>query len=263
MKRQNIYSPLSHCLSVKLNLLSGIIITGILATTISLCRADVGTENTPNAPDGLSSMSIEELMEIEVTSVSKKPQKLADVAAAVFIITQEDIRRSGATTIADALRMAPGVQVAKMSSNKWAVSIRGINGRFANKLLVLLDGRTLYNPLFSGVYWEVQDTVMEDISRIEVIRGPAASLWGANAVNGVSISLQNPLQRPRAGLSAPVAGQRNGTLPQADTAVSSARIHSTGSTPSIRTATAAPTWQAEMAATPGKCREVGSGWIPI
>ena len=133
----------------------------------------------------LMELSLEALMELQVTSVSKKPQKLANAAAAVFIITQEDIRRSGATTIADALRMAPGVQVAKMSSNKWAVSIRGINGRFANKLLVLMDGRTLYNPLFSGVYWEVQDTVMEDISRIEVIRGPSASLWGANAVNGI------------------------------------------------------------------------------
>lgn len=136
-------------------------------------------------PTDLTSLSLEALLNLNVTSVSRKPQKLANAAAAIFVINQEDIRRSGATNIAEALRMAPGVQVGQMSANKWAVSIRGINGRFSNKLLVLMDGRTLYNPLFSGVYWEVQDTVMEDINRIEVIRGPSASLWGANAVNGV------------------------------------------------------------------------------
>jgi iron complex outermembrane receptor protein len=133
----------------------------------------------------LTDLSIEDLMNISVTSVSKRSQPLSEAAAAVFVITQEDIRRSGATTIPDALRMVPGVQVARIDANKWAVTARGANGRFANKLLVLLDGRSVYTPVFSGVFWENVDTVLEDIDRIEVIRGPGASLWGANAVNGV------------------------------------------------------------------------------
>ena len=133
----------------------------------------------------LTEMSLEELMNVEVTSVSKKAQSLSQAAAAIFVITQEDIRRSGATSIPEALRMVPGVQVARIDANKWAISVRGFNLRFANKLLVMMDGRTLYTPSFSGVFWDAQDTVMEDIDRIEVIRGPGATLWGANAVNGV------------------------------------------------------------------------------
>jgi iron complex outermembrane receptor protein len=133
----------------------------------------------------LTDMTLEELMNLEVTSVSKKTQNLSQAAAAVFVITQEDIRRAGATSIPEVLRMVPGVQVARIDANKWAISVRGFNLRFANKLLVLMDGRTLYTPSFSGVFWDVQDTVMEDIDRIEVIRGPGATLWGANAVNGV------------------------------------------------------------------------------
>lgn len=130
-------------------------------------------------------LSLEELMDVEVTSVSKRPQRLADAAAAVFVITEEDIRRSGATSIPELLRMAPGVDVARIDANKWAVSIRGFNGRFASKLLVLIDGRSVYNPLFSNVFWEAEDVVLEDIDRIEVVRGPGATLWGSNAVNGV------------------------------------------------------------------------------
>jgi iron complex outermembrane receptor protein len=133
----------------------------------------------------LTELSVEELMTISVTSVSKKTQTIAEAAAAIFVITQEDIHRSGVTTIPDALRMVPGVQVGKIDANKWAVTARGSNGRFANKLLVLVDGRSSYSPVFSGVFWENIDTVLEDIDRIEVIRGPGASLWGANAVNGV------------------------------------------------------------------------------
>ena len=140
---------------------------------------------TASVPKELIGLSLEALMDIKVTSVSRKDQKLADAAAAVFVITQDDIRRSGATSIPEALRLAPGVQVARIDSNKWAVSIRGFNGRFANKLLVLVDGRSVYTQLFSGVFWESQDTVLEDIERIEVIRGPGAALWGSNAVNGV------------------------------------------------------------------------------
>src|SRR6266700_2966732 len=133
----------------------------------------------------VTTMSVEDLMNIQVTSVSKRTQKVADAAAAVYVITQEDIRRSGATNIPEALRLVPGVQVARIDENKWAISSRGSNGRFANKLLVLIDGRSVYTPLFSGVYWNVQDVMLEDVDRIEVIRGPGATLWGAHAVNGV------------------------------------------------------------------------------
>ena len=136
------------------------------------------------APD-LSQASIEELMNIEITAAGRKEQRAADVAAAVFVITNDDIRRSGMTTIPDLLRMAPGVDVAQINSNKWAVSVRGFNGLYANKLLVLVDGRSVYNRLFSGVIWDALDLMLDDIDRIEVIRGPGAATWGANAVNGV------------------------------------------------------------------------------
>ncbi len=133
----------------------------------------------------INEFSLEALMDIEVTSVSKKSQKLQDTAAAVFVITNEDIRRSGVTSIPEALRMAPGMNVNKIDSNKWAITSRGFNGRYANKLLVMIDGRSVYDTNFSGTYWENQDVLLEDIDRIEVIRGPGGTLWGANAVNGV------------------------------------------------------------------------------
>jgi iron complex outermembrane recepter protein len=133
----------------------------------------------------VTTLSVEDLMNMQVTSVSKRTQKIGDAAAAIYVITQEDIRRSGATNIPEALRLAPGVDVARIDENKWAITARGFNGRFANKLLVLIDGRSVYTPLFSGVYWNVQDLMLEDVDRIEVIRGPGATLWGANAVNGV------------------------------------------------------------------------------
>ena len=139
----------------------------------------------PASTRELIRLDIEQLMEMEVTSVAKKPQKFSQAAAAIFVITAEDLRRSGATSIPEALRMVPGVEVARIDANKWAITSRGFNDRFADKLLVLLDGRTIYDPLFSGVYWDVQDTLLEDIDRIEVIRGPGGALWGANAVNGV------------------------------------------------------------------------------
>lgn len=133
----------------------------------------------------LTELSLEQLTNIRVISVSKKEQALAQTAAAVFVITQEDIRRGGFTSIPDALRIVPGLDVAQIDSNHWAISSRGFNGLFSNKLLVLIDGRSVYSPLFSGVYWDVQDTLLEDVDRIEVIRGPGAAVWGANAVNGV------------------------------------------------------------------------------
>src|SRR5687767_4059118 len=135
--------------------------------------------------DDLTNLELTELMNMEVRSASRTPQKLSQVAAAVNVITQEDIRRSGATSIAEALRMAPGLDVARIDSSRWAISSRGFNDFFANKLLVLMDGRSVYTPLFSGVFWDVQDTMLEDIEQIEVIRGPGAAMWGANAVNGV------------------------------------------------------------------------------
>jgi iron complex outermembrane recepter protein len=133
----------------------------------------------------LSNKSLEDLMNIEVTSVSKKEQKLSQVAAAIFVITQEDIRRSGATNIPDLLRMVPGINVAQINAHTWAVSSRGFNEEFSDKLLVLLDGRAVYTPTFSGVFWDTLDVPLENIERIEVIRGPGATIWGVNAVNGV------------------------------------------------------------------------------
>ncbi len=130
-------------------------------------------------------LSPEQLFDATVTSVSKTSENLRDAPAAVYVLTNEDIARSGATSIPEALRMVPGLQVARINASGWAISVRGFNNPLANKLLVLIDGREVYDPLFSGVYWDVQDTPLEDVERIEVIRGPGASLWGANAVNGV------------------------------------------------------------------------------
>jgi iron complex outermembrane receptor protein len=135
--------------------------------------------------DGLADLSIEELMNESVTSVSKKSQKFGDAAAAIAVLSNDDLRRSGATSVAEALRMVPGLQVAALNSSKWAISARGFNNVYANKLLVLVDGRAVYSSVFAGVYWELQQMLLEDIDRIEIIRGPGATVWGANAVNGV------------------------------------------------------------------------------
>jgi iron complex outermembrane receptor protein len=133
----------------------------------------------------LMNLSLEELMEVEVSSVGRKLQKVSEAPAAVYVISQEDIRRSGATSIPEALRLAPGLSVARVDGSTWSVSSRGFNGRFLNKLQVLIDGRSVYSPPFSAVYWDMQDTLLDDIERIEVVRGPGGTLWGANAVNGV------------------------------------------------------------------------------
>src|SRR5213076_857322 len=135
--------------------------------------------------EALKKLSIEQLMNLQVTSVSKRPERLSQTASAIQVITQEDIRRSGAASLAEALRLAANLQVAQIDSRQWAISARGFNGTTANKLLVLIDGRTVYTPLFSGVFWDVQEVPLADIDRIEVISGPGATLWGANAVNGV------------------------------------------------------------------------------
>ncbi len=133
----------------------------------------------------LKHLSLEELGNVEVTIAGKTRQKITDIPAAVYVVTQKDIRRMGATSIPEALRMVPGLQVARIDANKWSITSRGFSGLFAHNLLVMMDGRAVYTPLFSGVHWDVQDTVIEDIERIEVIRGPGATVWGANAVNGV------------------------------------------------------------------------------
>jgi iron complex outermembrane receptor protein len=137
------------------------------------------------APADLAQMSLEQLMNVQVTSVSRRPQKLIEAAAAIQVISNEDIRRSGATSLPEALRLAGNLEVAQINSHDWAISARGFNANLANKLLVLIDGRAVYTPLYGGVLWNVQDYPLADVERIEVISGPGGTLWGANAVNGV------------------------------------------------------------------------------
>ena len=170
------------------------ILGGLLLTVIGSMGLDAQSTKDPNSnqtptetasASDLTKVSIEDLMNVEVTSVSKKEQKLSRTASAVFVITQEDIQRSGATNIPDLLRMVPGVQVAQITSSVWAITARGFDGQYSDKLLVLIDGRTVYSPIFSGTFWDAQSVPLENIERIEVIRGPGATVWGANAVNGV------------------------------------------------------------------------------
>ncbi len=161
------------------------IVWGVIVTMLVVEGNAEEAKRNERRPQALGEMSIEELMQIEVTSVSKKSEKLSGAAAAIYVITDEDIRRSGATSIPEALRMAVGVDVARIDNHSYAIGIRGFNGGLANKLLVLMDGRAIYEPLFAGVFWDRQNYLMADIDRIEVIRGPGGSLWGANAVNGV------------------------------------------------------------------------------
>jgi len=154
--------------------------------TVLLAAALLGAFPLMAAGQGdLKRLSIEELMRIDVTTTSRQPQPIGTTAAAISVITGDDLRRAGATTIADALALADGVHVARFNNGTWAVSPRGFNSNVANKLLVMIDGRTVYSPLFAGVFWNMEDYVLADIDRIEVIRGPGAVLWGANAVNGV------------------------------------------------------------------------------
>src|SRR5271166_6510876 len=139
----------------------------------------------PSAPQSLKNLSLEQLSAIDVTSPSKEPTPAMRSPVAIFVITGDDIRRAGISTIPDALRLAPGVEVARIDGSKWSIGIRGFGTRLSRDVLVLIDGRTVYTPLFAGTYWEVQDTLLEDIDRIEVIRGPGGTIWGPNAVNGV------------------------------------------------------------------------------
>ena len=179
------------------------------ACLLAVCCFSGGVRGqVPATPKNLSSASLEELMDIEVTSVSKKEQTLSKTGAAVFVIGQEDIRRSGASNIPDLLRMVPGVQVAQIASNQWAITIRGFNNLYSNKVLVLIDGRTVYVNSFAGVFWDQLDIAPENIERIEVIRGPGGTVWGANAVNGVINIITKSAADTKGGLVTASSGNR-------------------------------------------------------
>jgi iron complex outermembrane receptor protein len=156
-----------------------------LALCLLLSIIPLGAQSPPDPGSGLKGLTLEQLGNIEVTTATRQPVTVNRTPAAVYVISQEDIRRSGATSIPEALRLAPGVEVARIDSVKWAIGIRGFESRLSREILVLIDGRTVYDPSFHGVYWEVQDTLLEDIDRIEVVRGAGGTIWGANAVDGV------------------------------------------------------------------------------
>ena len=148
-------------------------------------RVPENQQDEQNVPGRLTHLSLEQLGNTEVTSVSKEPVKITLTPAAIYVITQEDIRRSGASSLPELLRLVPGVEVARIDSSKWSLGVRGFGSRLSRAVLVLIDGRSVYTPLFAGVYWDVQDTLLRDVDRIEVIRGPSGTIWGANAVNAV------------------------------------------------------------------------------
>jgi iron complex outermembrane recepter protein len=180
---------------------------GFIATVILYgCAAALAhADNAASSIGQLKQLNVEDLMNVEITSVARHPEKILEAASAIQVITQEDIRRSGATSIPEALRLADNLQVAQKNSHDWAISARGFNTALANKLLVMIDGRTVYTPLYSGVFWDVQDYVLADIERIEVISGPGGTLWGANAVNGV-INIITKSAKDTQGLYAQVGG---------------------------------------------------------
>lgn len=157
----------------------------LIALGCALAAAPAAAQTAPARPPPLVDASIEELMGIQVTSAGRKQQRSEDVAAAIYVITREHIQQSGLRTLPEILRLAPGVQVARAGADKWAVSVRGFNDVYSNKLLILIDGRSVYNRAFSGVFWDAQDVLIDEIERIEVIRGPGGALWGANAVTGI------------------------------------------------------------------------------
>src|SRR4030081_2814913 len=156
----------------------------LVTLTEQMTRAQA-TQSNQNAPENLKQVSLEELGQIEVTTASKEPVKATRTPAAIYVVTQEDMRRSGATSIPEVLRLVPGVEVARIDADTWSLGVRGFGSSLSRSVLVLIDGRSVYTPLFAGVFWQVQDTLLEDIERIEVVRGPGGTIWGANAVNAV------------------------------------------------------------------------------
>ena len=187
---------------------SSLTLTASLSAMVAVCMGGAANAADMGEASDLLNLSLEELSNIEVTSVSKKKEKETEAAAAIYVITQDDIRRSGATAIPELLRMVPGITVTQAGSHDWTVASRGFNDQFSNKLLVLMDGRTIYSPLFSGVIWDMQDTMLEDIERIEVIRGPGATLWGANAVNGVINIITKDAKDTQGGMVTAIAGNQ-------------------------------------------------------
>jgi iron complex outermembrane receptor protein len=177
LNRHNL--AVANCAGLRLSVCIATLVAGLMVLVPAIA---LGGQNTLA---DLADASLEDLMKIEVTSVSKRKQDLFHAPSAIFVLTSEDIRRSGASNIPELLRLVPGVSVAGINGHQWAISARGFNGPRANKLLVMIDGRSVYSPMFSGVDWDALDLVLEDVERIEVIRGPGSTLWGANAVNGI------------------------------------------------------------------------------
>jgi len=175
-------------------------------TLVTLLPMVAAQAETVSSASALKKLSVEQLMDIEVTSVSRRPEKLGETASAIQVITQDAIHRSGVTSLPEALRLASNLEVAQIDAHQWAISARGFNSTTANKLLVLIDGRTVYTPLYAGVWWDMQNTPLEDIDRIEVISGPGASLWGANAVNGVINIITKRAEDTQGGLLTLAAG---------------------------------------------------------
>ena len=189
--------------------------------------------------NGLIQLSIEQLGQIEVTSVSRREESLSEAPASIYVITQQQIRLSGVTSIPEALRLAPGVEVARNGSHSWTISLRGFNSDLSNKLLVLIDGRTVYSPLFAGVYWDVQDMLLEDIERIEVIAGPGGTLWGSNAVNGVINIITRSAWDTRGGFFGSAPETRTSCSPGCVTAGVSAKTLPPAATSSVSSGTTA------------------------
>jgi iron complex outermembrane receptor protein len=200
-----------------------LLVVGIGALTLNTPDARAETPEVTDRTAALKRMSLDELTNLEVTTVSKRPEKLTETASAIQVITGEDIRRSGAANVPEALRLAPNLRVAQVNAHAWVISARGFSGIFTNKLLVLIDGRVVYTPLFAGVLWDVQNLVLEDIDRIEVISGPGGTLWGSNAVNGV-INIITKSAAETQGLYA--SGSAGSSLRDAGTARYGARIGS-------------------------------------
>src|ERR1700730_5355777 len=159
------------------------IILFFLGCLVNQCFAE--PQEKPANSEPLKQLTLAELGNVEVTTATKEPEKISKTSAALFVLTQDDIRRSGATSIPEVLRLVPGVEVARISANQWSVNIRGLGSGFSKSVLVLIDGRSVYTPLYAGVYWDVQNVLLADVERIEVIRGPGGTIWGSNAVNGV------------------------------------------------------------------------------
>src|SRR5580700_5631715 len=164
-------------------------------------QPDPGPETAP-----LKQLSLAELGNVEVTTASKKPEEVWRTPAAIYVLTREDIRRSGATSVPEVLRLVPGVEVARINSNIWSVGIRGFGSAFSRSVLVMIDGRSVYTPLFAGVYWDVQNVLLEDVERIEVIRGPGGTIWGSNAVNGVINIITKNAKNTRGGYASTGVG---------------------------------------------------------